>query len=704
MRLLALAVPLALAACGAPEPQAQVAHAPELEPRLPRAPGAFAPSLVRIEGQGDGPPGKMLADVDTCASCHPDVAAQWAASPHSFASFGNPIYRFDVELARADLGRHDSQMCGGCHDMPLMTDGMMAGDIPAGDLRAHSGVTCRLCHGVKAVTKDGNGSYVWSREPLDAPVLGDAASIARHRAQVSVKALGTELCVGCHRGFLSPDMDMPVHLTGLDEPGAWRSSAWDGNGLGRVDRVQPRTCIDCHMEREPASKDEYGAEHGTIPSHRFLGGHTWMAAMRGDADHLRRLQAKLEGIASIDVAEWKPVVPGRRAELDVVVRNLLVGHRFPGGVLDIQDTWIEVEVADAHGRRIAESGLRHATDPDDTDTHVLRTLVVDDRGEVLEHHEMPRMRTQIATQSLAPREAKVVRYALDVPAGVALPLTVTVRLRHRSRTLAMQAEVCAAAKTPAGRAFLAGAKDDRYVELDPCRPQPITLITEETIELGAGAHRTSPRPAWEREYEHGMALTSVVTERLDEPRAVLEQALRDAPAGKPAAMVLVQLAIVADRQGRADDALALLAKARALLAPAAPGVLDAVAADALMRVWRWDEAVAPAKVATEKAPGNADAWMMLARCYGSLGDNQQELAAATRGLELAPRDADLLRSQATALAAMNRPEAAAALAAYDRFRSPDDEADLRITCAADSPQCARERQPAHTHVLHLIEH
>ena len=723
MRLALLAV--AVAACGAPEPRADVARKPELgavasagfagarrtpggsaqviAPRLPRAPGAFAPSLVRIEGQGDAAPGKMLSDVDTCASCHPDVAAQWATSPHSFASFGNPIYRFDVELARSDLGRHDSQMCGGCHDMPLMTDGMMAGEIPAGDLRAHSGVTCRLCHGVKSVTKDGNGSYVWSREPLDAPVLGDAASIARHRAQVSVKALGTELCVGCHRGFLSPDMDMPVHLTGLDEPGAWRSSAWDGNGLGRVDSVPAKTCIDCHMEREPASKDEYGAEHGTIASHRFLGGHTWMAAMRGDADHLRRLQARLEGVASIDVAEWKPVVPGRRAELDVVVRNLLVGHRFPGGVLDIQDTWIEVEVADAHGRRIAESGLGHATDPDDTDTHVLRTLVVDDRGEVLEHHEMPRMRTQIATQTLAPREAKVVRYALDVPAGVALPLTVTARLRHRSRTLAMQAEVCAASKTPAGRAFLAGAKDDRDVELDPCRPQPITLIAEETIELGAGATRRSPRPAWEREYEHGMALTSVVTDRLDEPRAVLEQALRDAPAGKPEAMVLVQLAVVADRQGRADDALALLAKARALLAPAAPGVLDAVAADALMRVWRWNDAVAPAKAATEKAPGNADAWMMLARCYGSLGENTEELAAATRGLELAPRDPDLLRSQATALAAMKRPEAAAALAAYDRFRSPDDEADLRITCAADSVLCARERQPVHTHLLHLIK-
>ena len=117
----------------------------------------------------------MLSDVDSCASCHPDAAAQWSTSPHSFASFGNPIYRFDVELVRGDLGKTPSRHCGGGHDMPLMVDGLMTSDapIPASDLRAHSGVTCRLCHGVQSTTHDGNGSYVWNAAPIDAPVLGD---------------------------------------------------------------------------------------------------------------------------------------------------------------------------------------------------------------------------------------------------------------------------------------------------------------------------------------------------------------------------------------------------------------------------------------------------------------------------------------------------------------------------------------------------
>ncbi len=699
---------------------------PTADPRIPSQPGEMWPSLVTIDRTAFRAPdevteGTQLSDVDSCATCHPDAAAHWSGSAHSFASFGNPIYRTNVELARHELGDKNSRHCGGCHDMPLMVDGMMTNKqpIPADDLRAHSGVTCSLCHGIQSTTKDGNGSYVWSRAPITAPTLGDAASIAQHKAQASAKG-GTELCVGCHRGFLSADMDMPVHLSGLDEPGMWRNSAWAGNGMGRVDKVEKKDCIDCHMEREPASKDELGAKNGAIASHRFLGGHTWMASMRGDDDHLKRTQAKLEGVASIDVAgariesasgatwhlpaDGAPIVAGTRVSLDVVLRNLLAGHRFPGGVLDIQDTWIEIVVTDAKGGTLASSGLAHEKDPDDQDAHVLQTLVVNEKGEVLVEHEMSKFRTQIATQTLAAREAQVTRYVFDVPASLTasqLPLTVNARLRHRSRTLNMQATVCATAMTEAGKAFLVGAKGARDVVLDPCKTQPITLISSTTIQLGAGATISKARPAWDREYEHGMALVNTVSERLDEARHVLETSLANVPAGekKGRAMVLVQLGWVASKQGRADDALAFVTEARGLLPAPGPAVLDAIATDALARVWRWDEAIAPAKACTERAPQNSQAWMMYARVLGSAGDNRGALDAATTGLEFNPRDPDLLRSQATALAALGRPEAKAALDAYERFRSPDYSADLRIQCAADNVRCARDREQGHTIVM-----
>src|SRR5215813_3000133 len=193
MHKVLVAALVASSACGGSDASVPRPADPTLvAARLPRVPGERAPSLVQIDRTvphqpSDVSDGTMLSDVDSCATCHPDAAKQWSTSPHSFASFGNPIYRFNVELARKDLGKTASQHCGGCHDMPLMVDGLMAGEIPPADLRSHSGVTCRLCHGIESTTKDGNGSYVWSRTPMEAPVLGDVASIARHKQQVAVK-------------------------------------------------------------------------------------------------------------------------------------------------------------------------------------------------------------------------------------------------------------------------------------------------------------------------------------------------------------------------------------------------------------------------------------------------------------------------------------------------------------------------------------
>jgi hypothetical protein len=703
---------LALAACGSGTTDAPMqAPAPRHEVHLPPAPGAMAPSLIEVQGTASG---TELADVDSCSTCHPDVAKQWASSAHSFASFGNPIYRYVVERVRTELGPTQSRHCGGCHDMPLMVDGLMTNGaaIPADDLRAHSGVTCRLCHGIQSTTFDGNGSYVWSAAPLDAPSLADPDSIARHKKQVTTK-LDTELCVACHRGFLSPDMEMPVHLTGIDEPGWWRASPYTGNGMARIDRVEKKTCIDCHMQREAVSGDELGAKAGHVASHRFIGGHTWMASMRGDKDQLARTQANLEGAALIDVAgarvagQWHlpadgaPVMPGSRIELDVVVRNLLVGHRFPGGVLDMQDTWIEVEVTDRHGARLAASGLAHERDASDTEAHVLRTLVTDDKGNVLDEHEMNRMRAQLASQTLAPREAQAIRYALDVPRTLRadqLPLTVTARLRHRSRSLRAQAAACSAAHTPEGAQFLAGARGARDVTLDPCAPQPITLIAETHVEIGAGAH-PSARPSWERVYEHGMALTQTIVTRMDEAQAVLAVAFAEAPDARARAMVLVQQGWVASKLGHADEALADVAQARALLGADAP-VFDALLADAYVRLNRWRDAVEPARRCTERAPLNTAAWAVYAKVLVATGDHSGALAAAARGLELAPRDPELLRAQATSLAALHDPQAAAAEAAYARFRAPDTWATLRITCAKHDVRCARERTAVPTLPLH----
>ena len=443
------------------------------------------------------------------------------------------------------------------------------------------------------------------------------------------------------------------------------------------------------MTSEPASADEYGAKNGHVASHRFVGGHTWMAAMRGDAEQLRRTRANLVGAASVGVEPWSDKA------IDVVVRNLLVGHRFPGGVLDMQDTWIEVELRDARGTRIASSGLMHEKNADDTEAHVLRSLVVDDKGRVLEEHEMAQFRATVATQTLAPREAQAVRYSFAVPATAQRPLTVTARLRHRSRPLKAQLAACAAAHSLEGAKFLAGARGTRDVTLDPCKPQPITLVASVTRVLD-GTPST-----WQQQYEHGMALTQTIVTRQDEARTVLTDALAAAPDDRARAMTEVQLGWVASKQGKPDEALEHVANARRLLAaPKDPPVLDALLADAYLRQNRYADAREPARRCTENAPQNTAAWSVYARILVAVGDHQAALAAATKGLELSPRDPDLLRAQATALAALGDPQAPAAEAAFARFRAADNWATLRIACSKQDVRCARERNAVPTIAMH----
>jgi predicted Zn-dependent protease len=238
--------------------------------------------------------------------------------------------------------------------------------------------------------------------------------------------------------------------------------------------------------------------------------------------------------------------------------------------------------------------------------------------------------------------------------------------------------------------------------LDPCKPQPITLIASARVELGRGAH-AAKRPTWERSYEHGMALVSSIVTKIDDARPVLDAALAAAPDARAKAMVETQLGWVAAKQGRKPDALAHIANVRELLGTPAgesgPAVLGAIEAEVNIKLTKWDDAVAPAEACTKSVPQNVGAWAVYARVLVAVGRHSDALAAAVKGLALNPRDPDLLRSQATALAALKDPKAAAAQDAFTRFKFHDEAAGLRIRCIKGSDRCRRDRNQVQTLVL-----
>ncbi len=669
-------------------------------PLLPSEGGAFAPSLMEAP---PGVSGEALADIDVCTVCHADVAAQWEASAHGNASFGNPIYRVSVESVRASAGVRASQFCGGCHDVPLTVDGAMLTDVVPADDRAKNGVTCRVCHGVERATPDGNGSFVLTADPIELPVDGDDASVARHKASAALAPLRTAaLCGSCHKSFLTTATGNDHFLPGQNELGIWRRTGYAGSPLARIDQVEASECRGCHMPDEPAVRGDAAATDGMVASHRFAGGHTWLASMRGDDEQMAATVAMLRRAATIDVAaiesadgsvhvpaDGAPVAAGEAVTIDVVARNVGVGHRFPGGVLDAQDTWIEVDVRDARGRLLARS------DPDDR--HVLRAEVVGVDGAPLLAREVDRFAAVAWNHTIPPRDAAGVQFALAVPADVeAWPLTIRARLRHRSRRLALQRATCDEARSARGQAFSAARRARGEPVLDPCAPQPITDIATAAVEIGAGAAlATQSERTWQRIYDHGLAWLHVVQERLDEGRASFERAL--GAAGRRNGMAALGFASLAAHQGRVDEALEWADRAEAVV-PSHPAIARTRGV-AYARVWRWRDAVPHLRAAARAAPNDHAAWSALAIAEGSAGEPRAAYAAARAGLALEPRDPDLLRAQALALRALDDPRADAALSAWHEHRRRDDAPDLRARCGDTVPGCQRERDPVHVHTL-----
>jgi hypothetical protein len=651
--------------------------------------GPQNPGQVRVEGERVISSANFT-DGKNCGSCHPDIAAQWKTSAHALASFTNPLYRVSVDKLRVDRGNAPSRMCGSCHDLALLTTGAMEQTIEADDPRAHAGVSCTTCHSTTHVTRDGNGSLTLRSDEVF-PSAPEDSTLEKHRARVASTALRTaELCGSCHRSFLTDETGNAAAFFGMDDYGAWHRSAWSGNPAERPDAVAAQDCRGCHMPREVAVMNDLAAKNGTVPSHRFLGAHTTLAAMRGDAAQVVRLQSFLDKAATIDVAAakvndgaWvmpaeaaKPVA-GDQLDLDVVIFNERTGHRFPGGVLDNQGTRVEVVVKTATGRVLATS-----------DEHEVRSQVVDKNGQPVQRRETHEFVTAVWNHTVPSRDARVVRVRVQVPKTLApeeLPLVVEGRISHRARSDEMMKTACDDLKTPRGQAFANAALKQTGTKLDPCVAQPVTIIDSTKVTLTG----ISVRDSWLRAYRRGLGLSVGLQEYLDEAEGAFQHA-RALALGNDEGVVLWALGQLAGKRGQLPQALEALAQAEKKLGPT-PAILKA-RGDAYAQVWKWKDAAAAWSTAVKSAPTDLGLWQSIAMAEASVGRYPQALTAAQQGLALHPRDGDCLRVQALALAKLGQPNDVALDAAL-KWRLPDDGPKAKAQCSAKVPGCANRRNP-----------
>jgi hypothetical protein len=659
---------------------------------VPREPGPHAPAFADALGEGLRP--DVLARVDDCATCHAEIAEQWSASAHGFASFDNPWYRFAVDRFRERAGHEPSRFCGGCHDIALLSVGGLDRHVAPGDPLARIGVSCLLCHGTGHTTVDGNGSFVASMAPIPIPTAEDPESLPRHIARLATTdTVQNDLCVTCHRGFLGPETSSPHFLVGMDDASDWERSAWAGTGIERYDPAPRRGCIDCHMRQ------------GGAVSHRFPGAHTLMAAGLADAAQLAAVQERLRDAVSVRVVRAERDGAGGLA-VDVVVSNTGTGHSFPGGTRDLQDTWLELVVRDEAGNVWAGAGLAHEASGEDPTAHRFAAAPVDDSGIWQRFHLVSRFVAMAWDTTIPARDARLVRYrvrpeTLSAAAGalgvdpVVPPLRVEARVRHRRHQTIYSDAVCDAAGEARGRAFVATNRAVGRAAIDPCVAPPVTDLASAELLVGA-------RPeGWRAYYDYALALSHAQSELVAEAWAPLDRARELARGEGPEARAMVEslASIVATRLGRLDDALGWAAEAEALIGPH-PSI-DFRRGEAYAAVWRWEEALAAYRAAAAALPESDVAWAAVAQAAASAGHDDVVLDATTRGLAMQPRHAGMLLNRWMALQALGAPAESveAARAAYLRHRPSDLAPGARYRCYAEDPACARERAPVHVHEL-----
>jgi Cytochrome c554 and c-prime len=675
---------------------------------LPRDEGPYFPSLARTAG--DTPANvALLADAKACGECHKEAAREWQASAHAHASFDNPWYRASVDELRTDLNNVSSRHCAGCHDPLLLFSGGMDRPVAENDRLATGGVTCLVCHGAVQATSDGNASYTLDTSPVPIP-NGDADSLARHRARVAGKTLRSPLlCASCHRGFLGKQTGIGHHLSGMDEAGAWKGSPWAGSRANFLDETTPQVCTDCHMRPERAEASDPVAHAGTIRSHRFAGGHSALARLLGDSEQLAAIDAQLDSAIRLDVpvlwvdGKWAKssdalaLTSGTRLDFDVVIRNTGVGHNFPAGVKDIQDTWVELELSDQRGRVLARAGngQERAEDPS---AYALRAQVIDADGHPETHHSVTHFGSAAFDHTIPPLAARVIRYSWRVPPGFSGTLDLHVRVRHRRHRQDERDFACQATLSTRGQSFAAAARTFGRPALDGCAAEPVHDIADYRAKVAAPEAKNA-LPLWQRLYDHALGLSVNLQERLAEANQSLQVALSSLGAERPEtrrprAMLLMLEGRVFGRQGRLADALSCADRAQALVGQ--QPAIDRVRAAAYEQVWRWTDAANAYQVVTAGAPGDTSAWRDLAKACVAARRMPEALAAAHSGLALQPRDEGLLRSQALALEALGSPEAPAARAAFLKYRDADEASAARIACDRQVPTCARDRVPVST--------
>ncbi len=669
------------------------------------------PAVVKAEVAAKGFFDSEPIGAAMCARCHPDVVEQWKSSAHRFSSFNNPFYRASVlDMRKEPNGFVKSKWCAGCHDPAVLFPGKMAKEFDADLPDAQAGITCLTCHSIDSIhSVGGNGGYTFA-DRTKTPYLfsgvkggsGEAMHdlLVRSKPEVHKRSMKnalmqtSEFCASCHKVSLQFPVNDYRWFRGQNDYDSWHDSGISRNNP-QTFYLPPkaRSCQDCHMALEDAPLGDVAARGGKVKSHRFPGINTALPSIRGDDVMVKHTESFLKAkTMRVDVFALKradgsvardlagapaAVAEGEEVELQVVVRNLGVGHIFPAGTLDSNEGWLAVEVLGPDGRVLLRSGFLREDGHLSPESHTYGATIVDRHGNRIDRRNAKDIYVPAQVNVVPPGNCDIGRYRLKVPAGLA------------GKEISVRAALM----------FRKFKKD--YTEFSfkgrEVPVLPVTEIAASTVKLPVGGGGGSPPAAAERDWtrwnDHGIALLRGRDAKGAEAAfAEVDRLWPSLPDG-PRNLARAKIA-----QGRYAAALELLGKAEDR-APDDPRNAYWFGR-ALLRTGKFDLALQALERSLKDFPEDRNTIEEIANLEFQRGNLEASLGWWIRLLGIDPENANAHYHRHLCYVRLGRDgDAEEARKSYERYKIDENAPQVTNGYLRGHPDVNREAQPVHVHEL-----
>lgn len=400
------------------------------------------------------------------------------------------------------------------------------------DPTAHAGIGCLTCHAtVEIGSVRGNGDLLLER-PRHYPFAFSESAALRWMSRQLIRARPAlhrqsflkplhrtpEFCSACHKVLIPPEVNAYRHLRGQNHYDSFRLSAALGHSASSFyypDKAAPN-CAFCHMPLE--ASEEFGARDfdglggRELHDHRFAAANTALAVLADmGPEALERRKRFLTGAVRVDLfglregkepndplraplrPELPELQPGGRYLVEVVVRNLRVGHALTQGTADSNELWLELK-AHVGDRLLGSSGHRDPEGQVDPWAHLLNAWLVDRQGRRIDRRNPQDIFATLYDHQIPAGAATVVTYLLELPQELQAPVELQVRVLYRKFDTRYLRYFTGDERRKNDLPVVEMAQDRVVL---PVRGVP---LPEGTLSL------PSAIPTWERWYDYGIGL------------------------------------------------------------------------------------------------------------------------------------------------------------------------------------------------------